>query len=75
MTFRIGQMVELVDNEGMAAKVGATAIVKMIGTSFIDVVWKRDSKWNKQGDGGYYPKDFRPIFRKNQQLLFSFMER
>lgn len=36
--------------------------------------WKRDSKWHNQGDGGYYPKDFKLVIRKGEQLLFSFME-
>ena len=75
MKFKVGQTVELIYNENMAAAVGATAVVRKISTEFIDVIWKRDSKWNKQGDGGYYPKDFRPMWRKGEQLLFTFMER
>lgn len=74
MKFKVGQIVELIEDSEIAAESGATAIVERVNNIYISVVWNRDSKWNNQGDGGYYPKDFKPFIRKGQQLLFDFME-
>lgn len=73
MEFRVGQKVELINNEDMGAELGAIATVKHIDSVYLSVIWVRDSKWRNQGDGGYRPKDFRPFIRKGEQLLFSFM--
>lgn len=74
MIFRVGQTVELIDTkEWMAARVGATAVIQSISNKYISIVWKRDSLWYQQGDGGYYPKDFRLKTMPGEQLLFSFM--
>lgn len=70
MKFKIGQRVELINNDSMVAELGATAIVKHVSNVYINVIWKRDSKWHNQGDGGYYSKVFKHV--KNQQLLFEF---
>ena len=77
MTFRIGQMVEVVNNDGLAAEMGATAVVTRANYSYgrselIGVAWK--TNFNGQMKGGYYIHYFRPMSRKGQQLLFSFME-
>lgn len=78
MKFKIGQMVEVVDRNGMAASLGATAVVTMesyigcMGDDAIDVVWKTNS--NNQMDGEYRSSHFKPLIKKNEQLLFSFMD-
>ena len=74
MIFKIGQTVELITGKNMAADEGATAVVKHVGNSYINVIWKRNEKWKNQGDGGYYPTDFKILPVKHQQLLFSFMD-
>lgn len=73
MKFRVGQKVELIDNNGMAAPfppLGAVAVVERIGLTYIFVVWKGNV--NNQMNGHYSPKQFRPLFTKGQQLVFSF---
>lgn len=74
--FKVGQTVELVANSGMVAELGATAIVKRLydynNTSLIKVVWK--TGFGHQMNGGYESYRFKPFFRKNEQLLFEFME-
>lgn len=77
MEFKVGQIVRLTNNEGMAAEIGAIAIVKNIRgqtSPYIFVEWKRDSKWNGQGDGGYFPRSFTLAIQKGAQLVFNFME-
>lgn len=73
MEFKKGQIVELVNNEGMSADVGATAVVIGTSTGGIFVQWKTLS--NNQMDGMYLlcQGRFKPLIRKNQQLLFAFM--
>jgi len=71
MRFKVGQTVELINTEGMAALLGATAIVNEVGGSYIKVVWK--TRANGQMNGGYYPNQFKPMPGKNEQLLFNFM--
>ena len=70
--FKVGQTVELIDNHCMAASVGATAIIYGISMGLIDVTWKTKSKG--QLDGGYYPKYFKPTFKKGEQLYFNYSE-
>ena len=77
MKFKVGQIVEVINKNGMVASLGATAVVikghfDFYGSDLIDVVWKTNS--NNQMDGGYSSYHFKPLIRKNQQLLFSFME-
>lgn len=75
MGFKAGQTVEVVNNSGMVASLGATAVVKRVykfcNHDLIDVVWKTD--FNNQMDGGYHSYHFEYLLRKNEQLLFSFM--
>ena len=76
MDFRVGQMVEVIDKCGMVASLGATAIVikanhDWYDSALIDVVWRTNS--NNQMNGGYQIHHFKPLIKKNQQLLFSFM--
>jgi len=73
MRFRVGQTVELVNSNNMGASLGATAIVDRVGDKYVYVTWIRDSKSKSQGDGGYFPWDFKPVIRQGEQLLFSFM--
>ena len=77
MDFKVGQTVEVINKNGMVASLGATAVVTkddhdFMGLDLIDVVWKTNS--NNQMNGGYSSYHFKSMFRKNQQLLFSFME-
>jgi len=76
MSFKVGQKVELVDNSSMTAQKGATAIVEKLftwyGVSLIKVTWKTD--FGYQMNGGYESFRFKPLLRKNEQLLFSFMK-
>ena len=76
MYFNVGKIVEVVNNDGMCASLGATAVVTkaeydFIISDLIDVEWKTLSKG--QWDGGYSSYHFKPLPIKNQQLLFSFM--
>lgn len=78
MEFKVGQMVKVVKNSGIVASLGATAIVtktkrKYMNYNLIDVAWKTNS--NNQEDGGYQLWHFEPAIGKNEQLLFSFMEK
>lgn len=72
MKFKVGQIIELINNDGMAAEVGATAIVKNVTSSCLGVVWKTKSRC--QMDGFYMLSQFKPTSVKGQQFLFSFME-
>ena len=72
MKFKVGQKVILIDNNGMAAPLGAIATVYAVSTQYVSVRWGIDA--NGQGDGGYYPKQFKPLSEKGKQLEFSFME-
>ena len=76
MKFKVGQIVEVINKNGMVASLGATAVVTQtdydfMGLDLINVVWKTNS--NNQMDGGYNSYHFKPLLVKNQQLLFSFM--
>ena len=76
MDFKVGQTVEVINKCGMAASLGATAVVTKVmrqyyGMELIDVVWKTQS--NNQINGGYQIYRFKPLIRKNEQMLFSFM--
>ena len=70
MKFVVGQTVMLIDNGGMNALVGSTAVIECIDDEFLYVTW---TTAQRQSDGAYYPFHFKPIPRKNQQLLFAFM--
>lgn len=79
MKFEIGQIVELINNNGMNALLSATAVVTRANYFFMDfsligVIWKRNWKQRGQGDGGYGLYHFKPLMRKNEQLVFSFMQ-
>ena len=78
MKFKVGQTVKVINKNGMVASLGATAVViegnhDWFDNDLIDVVWKTNS--NNQMNGGYSSYHFKPMPRKNQQLLFSFMEK
>ena len=74
MDFKVGQIVELVDNSGIAANIGATAVVTGVKTQYLSVKWIRNSLDDNQGNGGYYPHSFKVVSQKGKQLLFAFME-
>jgi len=76
MKFKVGQIVKLINNCGMCASLGATAVVTKANHDFmssdlIDVEWKTLSE--NQMNGAYRSYHFKLAIRKNQQLLFSFM--
>ena len=70
MDFRIGQEVMLIDGGGMRSLVGSRAVIMHIDNEFLYITWTTPQT---QSDGAYYPFHFKPMPRKNQQLLFSFM--
>lgn len=72
MQFKIGQTVELINNDGMVAPLGAIAIVTKVMHSSVNIVWV--GYVNCQMDGNYHLSHFKSLVRKNQQLLFSFMD-
>ena len=72
MDFKVGQIVELINSDGMVALKGATAIVTKT-TPWLSVKWL--TKSCGQVDGGYCKNSFKPLLEKNVQLLFSFMEK
>ena len=77
MDFKVGQMVEVVNNDGMCASLGATAVVtkeryNFISADLIDVEWK--TLYRNQMNGGYSSYHFKSLPRKNEQLLFTFMD-
>lgn len=71
MKFRVGQIVELVDNHGMSAQLGADAIVEKMWGEFLNVQWR--TNYGCSSSGSYFLSRFKPKFKKNEQLLFSFM--
>lgn len=71
MKFKIGQTVELIDNNGMSAQLGATGVVEDVCGVFLYIQWKTD--YGRSISGAYFLHRFKPYFRKNQQLEFAFM--
>lgn len=74
--FKVGQIVKVVNNRGMVASIGATAVVikanhDFIGHDLVDVVW--ETRFNNQKNGGYESYHFKPSIEKGDQLLFEFM--
>lgn len=53
MEFRVGQLIEIINNKGMSASIGATAKIYETSRDFIYVEWQ-DSKSNNQCPGAYY---------------------
>lgn len=77
MKFKVGQTVEVVNNDGMVASLGATAVVikashDWYGHNLIDVEWK--TNYNSQMNGVYHSSHFKPKSVRGEQLLFNFME-
>ena len=75
MEFKVGQTVELVDKSFMTAPLGSLAVVTRVGErigddEFISIVWKLPLA---QSSGNYWQRRFKPVIKKGQQLLFSFM--
>ena len=56
--FKVGDLVVLVNNYQLAAKLGATATVVKV-TKYIYVKWIRNELSNQQNDGGYGLNDFK----------------
>ncbi len=73
MKFKVGQTVELINNSGMAAPLGATAIVVggIVYGNCVNVVWKGNVR--NQMNGNYKLSGFRALPVRGEQLLFSFM--
>jgi len=70
MNFKVGQKVKLIDNNGMAADIGATAVISKIGNGWIKVVWLAHA--NRQMNGRYPSYHFKPAIKRGEQLLFDF---
>ena len=67
MKFKVGDIVELIDNHmSMNAVEGAKAVVVNPyfidkGVDYLEIEWIRDKKCKKQDNGAYFHKDFRVI--------------
>jgi signal peptidase I len=60
--FKKGDIIVLTNDFNKAAKKGAKAIVTQdyyTYQNYVYLKWIRDSLSNGQGDGGYFPKDFK----------------
>lgn len=61
MKFKAGDKIKLILNVGLAAQIGATAIVRNPAYKFslicqmelLEIDWIRNELWNNQNDGGY----------------------
>jgi len=79
MTFKVGQIVKLIDNAGMAAPIGAIAVVTELCDGYIKVKWiKGHTKksifgFTCQKDGGYLLESFATALAEGEQMLFEFM--
>ncbi len=71
MKFKVGQTVRLINNSGMSANVGATAVIYSVSYMFLGVNWKTNSR--SQCSGEYYPDKFEPVVKIGKQLVFDFM--
>ena len=62
MKFKEGDILEVVNEQGLSAEKGATATCRGYTTygddEFVQVVWNIDEFWNGQEDGGYYEYHF-----------------
>ena len=65
--FKVGDRVRLVNACNMGAEIGAEAVInEFTGEGdkpvkpylYLNLVWDRNTPFNRQNDGGYYPKDF-----------------
>jgi hypothetical protein len=72
MNFEAGQKVVLVDNDGMVAPKGAIAVVRQVSKVWLVIKWSKD--YNGQMNGCYHFKQFRPIAKIGEQLLFEFAQ-
>ena len=71
MKFKIGQTVKLINNDGIEADIGATAVIYKITDAYVSVHWL--TNYHRQMDGGYWPHQFEPCAEVGQQLEFDFM--
>jgi hypothetical protein len=60
MKFKTGDRLRLIANAGMAAEVGATAVVQKLAyyKSYVCVTWDRNKFHNAQNDGPYEEQKF-----------------
>lgn len=72
MEFKIGQKVELISADSMAAPKGTIATVCNVGEQYLYVKWGKGA--NGQMDGMYGFEQFKPSLRRNEQMLFNFMD-
>lgn len=71
LKFKVGQTVELINNSGMDASLGATAIVKDMWGGFLRIRWKTD--YGRSRNGAYFSSRFKPKHVRGEQFLFPFM--
>lgn len=58
--FNKGDILELLDDRGLGAKVGATAVCTGYEDSYINIEWVRSNKkCHRQENGGYNQEDFK----------------
>jgi len=77
MKFKVGQIVEVVNNSSMCVSIDATAVVTkanhdFMGYDLIDVAWKTNS--GNQMNGGYPSYYFKLKSVRGEQLMFAFMQ-
>jgi len=70
--FEVGQTVKVVNNNGIAAEIGATAVIYHISKEYIHLNWK--TNFHFQCDGAYYPSHFIPVETYSKQLHFEFKD-
>lgn len=74
MSFKVGQKVVLINDDGKVAFLGAEAVIYRVSISYIYVKWLSKDTSNCQCDGAYRPHDFRRMSIPGEQLLFDFMK-
>ena len=62
MKFKKGYKIELINDYGMAANIGATALIYRVSKRYINIVWdKNNPKRKEQQDGNYLRDAFKII--------------
>src|ERR1700693_922232 len=56
--FKVGDTVRLIDEKGLAAKIGALAEILKIEDRYLNLVWLDKRLSNGQMNGSYYPANF-----------------
>jgi hypothetical protein len=74
--FNVGNKIKLINDSGLAAKVGALAKVTGISNGYVYVKWDKKTS-NGQCDGGYFPSNFElvPISNLNKKEQNSMLNK